>query len=120
MTKNAKAGNRFDEHILEEIRARLQRYSDHVGKDTPEDRQTAKLAKESITDWAASDLFFLLRMYDKTLARVESLEKLLHDIQSRPNCNDCGISKTCKILPDWGDPVRYNCAMWVTESVENE
>ena len=53
------------------------------------------------------------------------LSKLLHHIadalmladrvSKQHNCNDCGIKKTCKYCPTWGEPVRINCPLWKKE-----
>ena len=29
-----------------------------------------------------------------------------------PNCNNCGAAEGCDYLPDWGQPVRWNCPHW--------
>ena len=45
--------------------------------------------------------------------RVRFLEGLVKTyeriVDETPSCNDCAISKICKICPKWGDGVRYNC-----------
>lgn len=28
------------------------------------------------------------------------------------SCNSCGRAKTCKYVPEWGQPVRYNCPFY--------
>lgn len=37
-------------------------------------------------------------------------------IAQMPNCNDCeiacGIAKTCKVKPELGEPLRFNCPLW--------
>ena len=39
--------------------------------------------------------------------------KLLKRILESGDCNDCGIQKVCNVRPEWGEPVRYNCPMFV-------
>ena len=45
---------------------------------------------------------------------LESYESLL----DLPNCNNCGILKTCKYVPKLGERVRINCPLWQTENKE--
>ena len=47
---------------------------------------------------------------------LESYESLI----DLPNCNDCGILKTCKYAPKLGERVRINCPLWQTENKEEK
>lgn len=47
---------------------------------------------------------------------LESYESLL----DLPNCNNCGILKTCKYMPKLGEYVRINCPLWQTENKEEK
>lgn len=47
---------------------------------------------------------------------LESYESLL----DLPNCNNCGILKTCKYAPKLGERVRINCPLWQTENKEEK
>lgn len=46
------------------------------------------------------------------LYRLVDLIRFADNVLSKHNCNDCGIQKTCKYCPNWGEDVRYNCPLW--------
>lgn len=41
----------------------------------------------------------------------------LRNIQKLGCCNNCGIVKICKVKPEVGQMVRYNCPFWTKEDV---
>lgn len=46
--------------------------------------------------------------------------KLLKRILDSGDCNDCGIKKVCRVSPNYGEQVRYNCPLYVKEDAEND
>ena len=44
--------------------------------------------------------------------------KLLKRILDSGDCNACGIRNVCKVVPELGQQVRYNCPMFVKKEVE--
>lgn len=63
-------------------------------------------------------------MTDKELAkllyRIADLVRLAARVSELPTCNDCAIQTACKIRPEWGDEVRYNCPLWQMPDKEEE
>ena len=47
----------------------------------------------------------LLHMADCLLA--------VNEMMDQHNCNDCGSSGRCAVAPKLGEPVRWNCPLWV-------
>ena len=58
---------------------------------------------------------------DKLKTLKEALEympeciDLLENILKSGNCNNCARVLTCKYVPEWGEPVRYNCPHYEAE-----
>ena len=44
----------------------------------------------------------------------------LRNIQECGSCNDCGLTRTCKVRPLPGQMVRYNCPFWVKDGDQQE
>jgi len=51
-------------------------------------------------------------------AKMEDEDAVLlaNRVSKQHNCNDCGIKKTCRHVPEWGDLVRVNCPLWKGET----
>ena len=40
--------------------------------------------------------------------------RVFHDrIMCLPHCNNCGLQKSCKHMPDPGQDTRINCPLWM-------
>ena len=58
---------------------------------------------------------------DKLKTIKEALEympeciDLLESILKSGDCNNCAKQTTCKYVPEWGEPVRYNCPHYEME-----
>ncbi len=55
---------------------------------------------------------YLRKIRDGCDAMIEGINQL-EKISNLANCNDCGAVKKCQYKPKWGEPVRYNCPLWV-------
>lgn len=51
----------------------------------------------------------------KNLLYLADCMILINDIEKMPSCNDCGIKFRCAYCPNVGQPVRYNCPLWVSD-----
>jgi len=52
----------------------------------------------------------------KLLHHIADAVLLANRVSKQHNCNDCGIKKTCRHVPEWGDLVRVNCPLWKGET----
>ena len=55
---------------------------------------------------------------DETLDNLKCIKSdlwMLREIMSLPNCNDCK-RKDCSYKPKWGEHIRYNCPLHLTEA----
>ena len=63
-------------------------------------------------------------MTDKELAkllyRIADLVQFAARVSELPTCNDCAIQTACKIRPECGGEVRYNCPLWQMTEPEVE
>ena len=53
---------------------------------------------------------------DKTITDVAYILDVLIAYKRIVNtgcCHNCGCADLCKYLPGWGEPVRYNCPLYV-------
>lgn len=112
MSNSRRAEFLINERVIADIRNRLNTYLEYLQSDSILGGVRAREARERICDWAVDDIDLLLTERDKLMDRLVSSESLLFDIQNRPNCNDCGIQKTCEYRPAWGANVRYGCPLW--------
>lgn len=61
--------------------------------------------KRIAEDQYATDYYILMRAAE-FVASVESWH----------NCNDCGRTDLCAVMPKWGKPAVYNCPFWIDRS----
>ena len=51
----------------------------------------------------------------ETLRYLEDCMRFADAMKKLPTCNDCGDRGSCSYRPAWGDPVRYNCPLWIKD-----
>ena len=61
----------------------------------------------------ATDIADTLRYIADCLSELDRIAKL-------QSCNDCAMLNTCDKSPGWGEPVRYNCPLWVKNETKKE
>lgn len=59
------------------------------------------------------------RTLAETLFYLSQCVTLAESIKKQPCCNTCGKLKTCEYRPEWGEPTRINCPLWVKEGEMN-
>lgn len=72
-----------------------------VGVSRSGQRTTAKAGLDPIEAWNRR------QMCENCRDRVHS-----EQVATLPNCNDCGAAKTCRFIPQPGQPARINCPVW--------
>ena len=77
-----------------------------------DERKAAVEALERLNNFSESQCAKLLAGNARLHAKLEGWKHHAAWAADAHNCNDCGVQKSCKYRPGWGEMARINCPLW--------